>query len=169
MDIKTKYLNYGQQVFIKRKKLSTKEIANWLKDKPDAIVKGDFVVNAEELLTKNWKEFANWVNIGLIKGEIKGKAVSLSNGSEEKKQEYREILSQLDKRVVELHSWVKGKDRFPSLGSWMHLFYTKIGVERRRVGNLDSDYLITRYYGDYLQIVEDNLIEQFKEFVLTRK
>lgn len=75
---KKKSFGRGLSSFMERKRLKMEVFEKFADE--NGYKKGQ---NVNDFFTKNWQKFANFVETGLIRGEIKGKRVSTSNGSAE--------------------------------------------------------------------------------------
>lgn len=82
MKKRSQQYSYGLISFCERKKLDLPDVVNKF------ITKHGFTgIDKDQTITDNWQKFASFVNEGLLKGELKGKSISVSNGSQERKQE----------------------------------------------------------------------------------
>lgn len=168
MKLHNKYLSYGIIQFINGKKLDRVEIVNWLSQFECKLDNSKFITNAGELITIHWNKFHQWVNEGLKGGTLKGKDISLSNGSGEKKDRYRKLLKTINPEIVLLHKLLYKKESFFHGGNVFTEFHKLNGTIRKyRVGEGKSKIL--KYQNDYQQIIDDGLIDKFKEYIQTIK
>lgn len=168
MKIHNKYLSYGIIQFIDGKRLDRNEIVNWLSQFECKLDNRKYIINAGDLITTHWNKFHQWVNEGLKHGTLKGRNISLSNGSGEEADSYRKFLKTLDPIIVKLHHSLCHKISAIHIGNLFANFHTKNGTIRKyRVGEGKSK--IQRYYNDYQQIIDEGLLDEFKEYIQTIK
>lgn len=180
MKINDKHLSYGVLNFIHQKQLDRKEIADWLliNYSAEVKIKNDTIYNADEIISKNWDEFHSWVNEGLLKGTIKGKKISLSNGSSEREDKYKkackEFIEQAEEGAYELYCFYRKKAKHKQIGQLMQNFFKLHDSKRKhKAGDCPieidfgygKDMKFHRYYMDFLQVVEEGLSERFKVYI----
>lgn len=164
--LSNKYLNYGIRTFISKKQLSLEQIVEWFNKYELELVlnKQGYITNANEILNKYWKAFANWVEKGLALGTLNGRRISLSNGSTEANAERAKAFEAIDEEVRKLYNVCYKNDRFFAAGALFTNFHHKNNsIRKYRVG--EGDLKIQKYLKDFEQIIEDGLQDEFIRFV----
>lgn len=167
------HLNKGITLFIKRKQLNIKDICNWLlvNYSSELQIKNNVILNAGDIITDNWNNFHTWINKGLLDNSLKGKPVKLSNGSAEEKAERNKQFKSVSNEILQLYNFIKKYDKFPNLGNLFNEFHTKnksIRLYRKEYSDNPISVLVKSFEQDFQQLINENLVEQFKEFIITK-
>ena len=175
-----KYLHQGHRSFINGKHLSRIEVASWLCRHDEVKVdKHENISNASIILDKYWKEFHQWVNQGIKAGTVVGKARSLSNGSEEARQEKIKVFKALPESVKKAIKQVAtnlGVYDKPSAVDFRNFWTSKRGLDKDpkeftpRVRYSDDLNKFTyKFQQHYEFIIAHNLVEDFRIFMETKR
>ncbi len=162
--LERKGYNYGLIDFCTRKKLNLIHVVDLYINENGFPAKTH--VEKQAAITRNWKQFANWVNKKLINKEIKGENVSTSNGSEEEKKLRRQQYAQYPQELRDWYKVLKTKAEWGTLQD--HLlskFFHKHGLGALPQRE-DAELNIGKQQSRYQVIVDNNLLEEFKQFTL---
>lgn len=160
MKRKSAYWSYGLITFCEAKQLNLNEVVNaFIKEYK---LQGD----KNEAIQNNWQKFAAYVNKGLLSGSIKGKAVSVSNGSQEQKQANREAYSAID---PELRKWwqymtSKGYNYATTVDGFLIAFYNAYSIGSSLPKKCNDDMQILKNKSRYDGIVAAGLLDEFYNF-----
>jgi len=164
MKIHDKYLHHGHTSFINGKRLPRKKIAEWLSQFNCKIDRKGNIKNASTILDDNWNKFHVWVNEGLNKGTLKGRKISLSNGSAEETNRRRQEFNTLSSEVKDLYINIRKTTMYLSLGNTLQRFYNSVGAVRKfRCG--DGLTCAKRYEKDLQQLIDDKLSDLFITYI----
>lgn len=116
-----------------------------------------------QLVQDNWQKFAAFVNRGLLTGELKGRKVSVSNGSAEYE---REKNKQYYATPLEVRQWWasmsnKSKDKYAILQS----YFAKNNLSWPPMA--DKEVNAAKNAPRYYAIVEAGLLDNFNEYLNT--
>jgi hypothetical protein len=153
--------SYGLISFCERKQINIKETVDLF------ITTYNLTGTAgkQDIIDKNWKKFAAFVNEKLLKKEIKGVNVSTSNGSEEEKSLRIQLFKQYP---IELRIWwdiVKSKAEWATTQQtlfqrFFHVYNLGVPPKKDDGHQLNIGKNIPRF-----EAIRDNhLMEEFKNF-----
>jgi hypothetical protein len=160
MKRKSAYWSYGLISFCEAKQLNLNEVVNaFIKEYKLTGDKDDAVAN-------NWQKFAGYVNKGLLNGTIKGRQVSVSNGSQEQKQANREAYATVSEDLRKWWQYMtsKGYNFATGIDGFLIAFFNAYGIgtslPKKEVGDLQ----ILKNKSRYDVIVEAGLLNEFYTF-----
>jgi len=164
MKIKRKDLNFGIESFLTKKALHVSVITQFIKDKQIDTSK---YKDVNELLTANWRSFANYINEGLIKATIKGVNVKTSNGGQEYADKKRQIWhNQIPNNVKLYWSYLKERagDGIANINSVYKPFcdHYQVPIVELHDGHIeDVKFTCLKYYNGLKMIDSLNLLPIF--------
>lgn len=160
MKRKNAYWSYGLITFCEAKQLNLNEVVNAF------IKKYQLQGDKDEAVEKNWQKFAGFVNKGLLDGSIKGRAVSVSNGSQERKQANREAYSTVSEDLRKWWQYMtsKGYNYATGIDSFLIKFFNAYGIGSSLPKKHDADLQILKNKSRYEAILEAGLLNEFYNF-----
>ncbi len=160
MKRKSAYWSYGLISFCEAKQLNLNEVVN-------AFIKEHKLIgDKNDSVQRNWHKFAAFVNKGLLSGSIKGKAISVSNGSQEQKQANRAAYSAVDPELKKWWQYMKSKGyQFSTcIDGFLIAFFNAYGIGSSLPKKHDADLNILRNKSRYDAILSAGLIDEFYNF-----
>jgi hypothetical protein len=116
----------------------------------------------DEVVNKNWQKFAAFVNAGILSGKLKGIPVSVSNGSQEQKQENRKKYAAVDPELKRFWEHIVNKGHRWTADWFIERFFACYGLEM--VSKSDDDINVLRNRTRYEVIVKAGLLKEFYLF-----
>lgn len=158
--MKTAYWSYGLITFCNAKQLNLNEVVNAF------IKKHQFKGDKNELVEKHWHKFASFVNEGLLDGSIKGKLVSVSNGSQEQKQANRVAYAKVPEHLKTWWQYIKSKgyDYATGIDWFLVKFFNAYGLGNSLPAKADADMQILKNVTRYEAIEKAGLLNEFYQF-----
>lgn len=158
--MKRQYWSYGLLVFCSAKRLNINEVVNAFIEKLQ--IEGD----RNEAVENNWQKFSSFVNEGLLDGSINGRKVSVSNGSQERKQLNREEYSRVPEGLKTWWQYIKSKGYDYSTGiDWFLIkFFNAYGLGNSLPSKSDAEINILRNQSRYEVIEQAGLLDEFYLF-----
>jgi len=158
--MKTKHQEwgYGLVCFCSAKELKIGQTVKAFIDEYQ--LKGD---DWNEIVQNNWQKFAGFVNKGLLSGELKGKKVSVSNGSAEYE---RERKNQYLETPIEIRKWwqsMSGKQM--GKHSILQSYFNKNNLTWPP--QAESEVQCAKQTPRYYAIVEAGMLDHFNQFLTT--
>ena len=158
MKRKSAYWSYGLITFCEAKQLNLNEVVNAF------IKENKFTGDKNELVERHWQKFAAFVNKGLLSGSIKGKPVSVSNGSQEQKQANREAYSKVPDELRKWWQYMKSKGYDYSTDTFLITFFNAYSIGTSLPKKCEADLQILKNKSRYDAIVEAGLLNEFYNF-----
>jgi hypothetical protein len=162
---KKKDFGRGLNSFMERKRLKMEVFEKFAEE--NGYKRGQDV---NDFFARNWQKFANFVESGLKRGEIKGKRVKTSNGSSEyaaeKSKWFRNYVPEDIKSIwTYLKNGVGKAKNIPRLGERLNNFFVRKGISRDKTDTafVDNPYnfVIMNYQNELRQLSDLDLLDEF--------